>query len=213
MSQTAYPLGSDLATRLASAGLVASTDLDLDVYAEVGKTEFETAARRVMLAGDSETRRYDPPTNSTNTLRPDDLAVAPTEFYCLPTNGTRYDYTEGVDYVFEPKNATAKGVPIERIVFLRRCWGTGLCDADLRSLYITTQFGYGLELENMVWNAMVLLACAALVEEAAANEIGLVTRIKEGGIEEQYGMGSFTAVAKGWTSQAQRVVSLRKKAR
>lgn len=205
------PTATDLSLFLAGAGLDPG-DIDLTQMAAAGAAEFNRLARRTMLAGTTAIpRTFTPPTNGNVLLLPD-MAAAPTAIAYAPSGSSSTAWVSGTDYTLQPIGALSDGRPYTALLIHGLSWGEPLYSGYEGSISITARWGYGTQLSEDVWGAMLNLAAAKaypLIQEvrgegAVEKQVG-DTRIKYGG------SGGGKSIRDTWIEDAMQVVKLYKR--
>lgn len=206
MPQADYPTAADLTAFIESGGLTADAAL-VDAAIGAGIAAFEEEVGRKMLAGAAETRYFDPPQTRDGILTlDDDLATAPSAVSYQPQGASPQALVALTDYILLPDNAFARGKPVTRIRFLKRWWapyGWGL----LRSLSITARFGYGTEIPDDAWFAMLVGGVRWLVDMQVIAITGFVQSRKEADVDESYGGALKKDLMDSWNSLFMRAVA------
>lgn len=213
MPRSSYPSGLDIKDRLESAGFTIPDKMDLEQAAADGIAEFERVARRVMLAGDSETRYFDPPGNREGIVSIDDVIGTPSVVW-QPQGSSPTTWTAGTDYRLEDVNAAAKGRPYT-ILRLYRCGGYGdpVPLSYRGAVAVTGTFGYGATIPDDAWRAMALLGGLAVGQELFQGESGGSQSWSASavGYSESFNPQVFMSLTNGWQGQADKIVSRYKK--
>lgn len=216
MPQPAYPTAAEVQAFLVAGGVTVSSALlaQLPVMALAAIQSFESETDRKPLLAAAGTRRFDPPDTRDGSLYLEaDLAAAPTSVSYQPAGqpatalvATTVDVLG--DYDVEPFNASAKGEPFTKLVFRRWRYGGGWCgDAYRGSLYVTGLWGYGVQIPDDAWKAILrLAACEALT--VLALDSGGVSSLKMETFETRYPAGGQYAGDYGrWMGEAQKVMN------
>lgn len=203
MARSDYPGSADLAAFLASLGVTSSAaqSAQYEQAMNGAVSAWETAVkRRPFLTNATATqvlRRFDPPTfydGGISTLYlPDLLPQEDIVVAYQPTGSTLTTFTEDSDYRFGPVNAAADGVPYEWLELYSRRWTQPQSPSLRSSLRITGRWGWGTEIPDDVWTALLgrgFYNVFAAVRQGATG--GGLLRVKEGDVEIGYGV-------EGWT--------------
>ncbi len=213
MSQEAYPASADLTALLTQAGITLD-GATVDAAIAAGIAAFERDVDRVMLAGEAETRVFDPPDNGVRLdlegdVLPDDedgITVA-----YQPLNSDPTTWTEGVDYWLKEYNAVERGRPFVAIETRRR-WYTPLPFALRRSIQVTGLWGYGVTIPDDAWQAILYAGLLWLIDVAAVvNRDAFVTGWKEANSSATYGGAGVTDRISGWRALYGRTVEIYRK--
>jgi hypothetical protein len=188
-----YPTASDLERFLIATGIVSTTPqspftfLDLAQSVQAAKTSFEGRIGRVILAGASSSRIYDPPMYPRPFLL---LRAELAAFVSLTVNGVAK--TLNTDFFMKPENADQVGRPWNAIEF------TVPISGPRRSIVVTGQWGYGLTVSDQFWHAILCRAAYLCYPQlAAVYSKGLVSW-KEDDTSENYGEVPFSYMQKQW---------------
>lgn len=159
MPRSAYPTVADMSAFLASANVSVTDTGVLAASLAAGIAAFEREAGRVMLATGPATRAFDPAVDRDGTLDLNaDLARVDTVTY-QPVGTSATALAAGTDYVTKPDNALARGWPITELVILPRWWAP-LAFTQRGALQVTGLWGYGLQIPDDAWLAMLYAGLA-----------------------------------------------------
>jgi hypothetical protein len=197
-----YPTASDLERFLIATGIVSTTPqspftfLDLAQSVQTAKTSFEGRIGRVILAGASLPRTYDPPQFPRPILL---LRAELAAFTSLTVGGVVKNLN--TDFFLKPENADQIGHPWNAIEFVVPVY------AARRSIVVTGQWGYGLTVTDQFWDAILCRSAHICYPHlAAAYSKGLVSW-KEDDTSENYGEVPFQYLQKQWDEVYEDTVS------
>lgn len=214
MPKATYPTSADLSSFLTTAGFASATvaALDLATAIAAGIASFEREAGRKMLwlaATAAEQRRYDPPQNRDGLLFLADDLCELTSLVYEPYQGSATTLTADDDYELEPYNALLRGQPVTKIRFLHRRWLMPLSSANRRSLKITAKWAYAIStfgFPDDAWEAMRAHGAWALWPSLRQAVTGGMLSWSEAGVNENYGVESWTGLRDLWDDQYQSAV-------
>lgn len=201
MPHADYPTAADLEAYLEAAGVSVGT-LDLAQAVASAIAAFETATGRRMLAEDG-TRLFDPPTNPSATLDLlEDLAGTPT---ALTVAGTALAF--GTGYRLLEPNAEARGKPYWAVQFgAPRVFGAASYPY-WNSVSITGAWGYGAEIPDDAWEAMLQAAAALLGPQLAIVIAGGLVKWTEADVTEDYGAKPYSEQIALWDGFAKQTTA------
>lgn len=204
---SAYPTAAEVQSFLEACGITVSAGLltQLDNFVEQAVDTFEDEAGRVILAGSSETRYFDPPVEKgTQVLYIPDMVTVTTVSF-TPMNGTATTLTVNDDYFLMPYDAAVRYEPFTMMKFAPR-WSGPLTSGLFRSIAITGRYGYWTSIPNDVYMAVMNLAAANGLLMQGANASTGVVRKKIEDFEVEYGSNSYSGQVKAWTNLAEQTI-------
>jgi len=217
MGHTAWPTHSDLLTILVDTGLIASTDNITVAPDRIGAAvaELEKRTGRMPFLAETQTRYFDPPgPNTKRTASPlfpirggGNILVVDNGFTNLvELKIGRTDTYEGTtlsensQYYLRPVNAASDGTPYEAVEFIVPIWGPP------QSVVIEADWGWGSEIPDDVWNAVLERAAAGIVPVLSGKITGGVQKVQLGINEFTFGTSAFASTLTGWDDHFRTVI-------
>lgn len=184
MAKTSYPAKADLDALLTSAGIALGT-LDTQSAVDAGVRAFEQeVGRRLLAAGSDGTAYFDPPVNAERFLWFGQDLAALTSVVYRPQGGTAETLAQNTDFFLEPYNTGAAIDGIARPYLGMRFasgWTAPLRREQRRAIEVTGRWGYGTNVPDDAWWAMLVYSAALVAQAAAAKLSGGVVRTESGG--------------------------------
>lgn len=220
MSHAALPQPGDLNRLLVSAGMIVAPPsdvqqmLDVETACTAAAAEWSKITGYTPFLGNSADvlRKYDPPGPVVNavrygwrsrggqiTLHLDNGLISLTSVtIAVDTNSTGTVLTLGRDFYLEPANAPTEIAPWDTIRFIMPVWGT------LQSVQILGKWGYGVQVPDDAWNAILYMAAFHLLAQLDFSSFGALLKWGDADANETYREKPFGNMADLWQARIDR---------